>query len=42
MTDTYKNGFAISVHHLPDLTAALRKGEDKARELGLIEEEGAP
>ena len=34
-------GFAAEVRHLPRLAAALAKAESKARELGLIGDEGA-
>jgi Transcriptional Coactivator p15 (PC4) len=33
-------GFAAEVRHLPRLAAAIAKAETKARELGLIEDEG--
>jgi Transcriptional Coactivator p15 (PC4) len=34
-------GFAAEVRHLPRLAAAIAKAEAKARELGLIDDEGA-
>jgi hypothetical protein len=34
-------GFAAEVRHLPRLAAAFAKAEAKARELGLISDEGA-
>jgi hypothetical protein len=33
-------GFAAEVRHLPRLAAAIAKAESKARELGLIGDEG--
>jgi Transcriptional Coactivator p15 (PC4) len=34
-------GFAAEVRHLPRLAAAIAKAESKARELGLVDDEGA-
>jgi hypothetical protein len=34
-------GFAAEVRHLPRLAAAIAKAEAKARELGLVGDEGA-
>lgn len=34
-------GFAAEVRHLPRLAAAIAKAEAKARELGLVSDDGA-